>query len=427
MTVVLLALTPPAIAQAPARVRLAPAFKGLKFRKPLYLTYAPDGRRRLFVVEQGGRIWVMARPGAARKKLFLDLSKKTAARWERGLLGLAFHPQYAENGYFFVYYSDPSARRRSRAIDHRSVVARFKVSADPDRADPKSEREILSVDQPYGNHNGGCLQFGPDGFLYIGLGDGGSGGDPHGNAQDLGSLLGKILRIDIDALLELKTARKISPIDDPRDDPRVPRRQQQDMADVIREAMRPPRAQDRARRGASYHIPKDNPFVGVEGARPEIWAYGLRNPWRFSFDPESGALWAGDVGQGEVEEIDLIVPGGNYGWNIFEGSQSYLDGGPAPEGYVAPVIDYLHAQVGRSVTGGYVYRGDSVPGLHGVYVYGDYVSGRIRGARYANGSVSWDGPLLSSGKMISSFGLDVDGELYVLDYRGGAVYRLAGR
>lgn len=363
---------------APLRVTLEPAFKKLSFKKPLYLVSAP-GSTRLFVVEQGGVIWVMPGRGAAKRKLFLDLSAKTRASGERGLLGLAFHPRYAENGRFFVYYSDLSAKERGR--DHQSVVARFTASEDADRADPDSETEILRVDQPYSNHNGGCLQFAADGYLYIGLGDGGSAGDPQGHAQNLGSLLGKILRIDVDR---------------PADE-------------------------------LPYGIPKDNPFRGRRGARPEIWAYGLRNPWRFSFDRETGELWAGDVGQNEVEEIDRILPGGNYGWNYFEGSRAYRSGaGVDAASFEKPVLDYLQQVGGRSVTGGYVYRGDALPELFGLYIYGDYTSGRIRGFRYEGGEAVGDQLLAATGKAISSFGEDARGELYATAFDGG-VYRLTLR
>lgn len=401
---------------AGVRLALKPAFQGWRFQRPLFLTHAPGAGDRLFVVEQGGRVWTLAGPEAGERKLFLDLSGKTRASGEGGLLGLAFHPRYAENGLLFVYYSDFSAKAEGR--DHQSVVARYRAAA-PDRADPASAKEILRVDQPYWNHNGGWLGFGRDGYLYIALGDGGSGGDPRGNAQNRRNWLGSILRIDVNVPEVQEGAA--DPVD-PRDDPTVARRHGQEMEEVLKEAggleaMRRPRA-------PTYAVPRDNPFVGQAGVRPEIWAYGLRNPWRCSFDRDSGDLWCGDVGQNAVEEVDVIVKGGNYGWNFFEGSARYHEGPPYDgRPVVAPAADYRQDVGGRSVTGGYVYRGFRFPDLQGVYLYGDFVSGYIRGLRWENGRAVEDRRLAATGKQISSFGEDAEGELYVTAF-DGRVYRI---
>ncbi|HVE14024.1 MAG TPA: PQQ-dependent sugar dehydrogenase, partial [Elusimicrobiota bacterium] len=285
-------------------VSLEPALGGRRFQKPLFAAW-PRGDGRAFVVEQGGRVWAAGEDGKA--SLFLDLSDATRAEGEKGLLGLAFHPRFRENGYFYVYYS--GRRRADVREDHCSVLARFHAPrAGP--AERASESVVLRVSEPYPNHNGGGILFGPDGYLYIGLGDGGGHGDPRGNGQRLDALLGKMLRVDVDAS------------------------------------------------GAAYSVPKDNPFVGRAGARGEIWAWGLRNPWRFSFDRETGTLWAGDVGQDEVEEIDALERGGNYGWSLFEGSARYK-GGPAaePAGFQKPAAQYRHGAAGACVVGGYVYRG----------------------------------------------------------------------
>jgi len=295
---------------------------------------------------------------------FLDIDARVQSGGERGLFSMAFHPNYAENGRFYVNYSDNSGD---------TVVSEFSVSADPDLADPASEREILNIEQPFGNHNGGQLQFGPDGFLYVGMGDGGSGGDPQEHGQDLSTLLGALLRIDIDGQ-------------------------------------------------APYQVPADNPFVGVQGAAPEIWAYGLRNPWRFSFDRESGELFAADVGQNSVEEVDLIVRGGNYGWNTMEGSECFdPPQGCNQTGLSLPIAEYTHA-LGVSVTGGYVYRGEQFPDLYGKYIFADYVSSRFW-VLTPDGQGQWEmEEVLRPGFFISSFGEDEDGELYVIDYGGRVLH-----
>jgi glucose/arabinose dehydrogenase len=334
--------------------------------RPVYLTHAGDTTGRLFVVEQSGRIRILQN-GALLADPFLDLTDLVNDSGnEQGLLGLAFHPDYAANGLFFVNYTDANGD---------TAVVRYSVSADPNRADPASAKMILQVAQPFPNHNGGDLAFGPDGYLYIGLGDGGSAGDPQGNGQNLKALLGKLLRIDVNP-------------------------------------------------GDPYGIPPDNPFVGHPEARPEIWAYGLRNPWRYSFDRATGDLYIADVGQNAYEEIDYQPAGSqggeNYGWNFMEGAHPFK--GQAPAGLTAPVAEYSHQVGGCSVTGGYVYRGPSLPALNGVYLYGDYCSGQVW-ALYRSGS-SWENvALLNAFFTISSFGEDANGEVYVLDHGGGAVYQ----
>jgi glucose/arabinose dehydrogenase len=368
-------LTPscPATAQVYSIVE---AFPGLGFTQPLYLTHPGDGTDRIFVVQQDGLIRVFPNDSSVTSAtVFLNVRNRlSTSSGEEGLLGLAFHPQYAENGWFFVNYTAPG--RSSQ--EPKSVIARYRVSTDPNKADSLSELKILEFDQPYWNHNGGMLAFGPDGYLYIATGDGGSGNDPQNNGQNRQTLLGKILRIDV----------------------------------------------NNAAPGTPYAIPPDNPYAGnTQGFRQEIWAYGLRNPWRFSFDHETGDLWAGDVGQGAREEIDLISKGGNYGWKIMEG---FICRPPTvgcdTTGLILPVKDYDRT-LGQSVTGGYVYRGSRNPALRGAYVYGDFGSGRIWILRSNGTSLTEDKMLLDTPYPISSFGVDRWNELFVVDY-GGKIYRL---
>jgi glucose/arabinose dehydrogenase len=320
----------------------------------------PDGSGRLFVIEKVGRIRMIENDQLVGTP-FLDISDRVGSRGnEQGLLGLAFHPQYQENGRFFVNYTD---------INGDTVIARFQVSTDPNVADPDSEVQLLGIDQPFANHNGGVLAFGPDGFLYAGMGDGGSQGDPNGNAQNTDALLGKILRIDVDSA-----------------DP--------------------------------YGVPADNPFGN------EVWVYGLRNPWRFSFDKATGDLYIGDVGQNQWEEIDFLPagsPGGaNFGWDHREGAHDFEGGGP--EGMIDPVAEYSHPEGGCSVTGGFVYRG-SMPEWNGIYLYGDYCTGMIWGLINTDGG--WQNQLLFDVDVtITSFGQDGAGELYLISDNGG-VFRLA--
>ncbi len=334
--------------------------------RPVFVTHAGDGTGRLFIVEQPGRIRVV-QDGRLLETPFLDITERVRHAGEQGLLGLAFHPAYKQNGRFFVNYV--------RASDRSTIIAEFRVSAQPDRATP-TEKILLTVAQPYPNHKGGMVEFGPDGMLYIGLGDGGSAGDPENRAQNREELLGKMLRVDVD-------------------------------------------------HGDPYAIPADNPFKGGKG-RPEIFATGLRNPWRFSFDPVSGELWVGDVGQNEWEEIDVVRRGDNLGWRVMEGAHCYR---PrflcAKDGFVAPVFEYAHEHRRCSITGGYVYRGTRIPDLHDAYLYGDYCSGEIFGFRRDHTPAEGQpAVLLNTGKGISSFGLDQAGELYVIDHSGGAVFRL---
>lgn len=367
----LLALLAGVVLQAQdAPLRLTRIASGL--RNPTDIQSPHDGTGRLFVVEQEGTIRIL-RGGALLPEPFLDIRSKTRAGGERGLLGLAFPPDFGAKQYFYVNYTD---------LRGDSVIARYRVrSDDPDRADPSSETVILTQRQPFANHNGGQLAFGPDGFLYIGFGDGGSAGDPQNNAQNRRTWLGKMLRVDPEAGL------------------------------------------------AGYRVPVDNPFASGGEALPEIWALGLRNPWRFSFDRETGDLWIADVGQNRLEEINFQPAssrgGENYGWNVMEGSQCFLAGcQPGPD-LVMPVHEYGRSE-GISVTGGFVYRGARYPELRGLYIYGDYGSGRIwrlrrEGNRWVNRL------LLASAKAISTFGQDEDGELYVADHGTGEIFALEGR
>lgn len=359
----------------PAAVQLSlrPVAQGLT--APLLVTDPGDGSGRLFVVQQTGQIrivrdeQVLARP-------FLDISDRLVSGGEQGLLGLAFHPQYARNGRFFVNYTD---------VNGDTVVSEFRVSGnDPDVADPTSERLLLGFDQPFANHNGGNLVFGHDGYLYIGTGDGGSGGDPFGNGQSLDTLLGKLLRIDVDA-----------------------------------------------KNAGAYGIPADNPFVDRSGARPEIWAYGLRNPWRFSFDLDTGDLWIADVGQSTFEEIDHVEagsPGGeNFGWNTMEGFSCFAPAsGCDRQGLVVPVAVYGHDE-GCSVTGGFVYRGERWPALAGAYLFADYCSGTIWALDAGARGRQQPAEMLQTSHAISSFGEDVSGELYLTDLGSGEVFEIVGR
>ncbi len=345
-----------------------------RFDAPLYVTAPPGDRRRVFVVEQGGRIMVV-RGGRRLAQPFLDIRSQVTAGGEQGLLSMAFAPDYAQSRRLYVYFTDRGAQQR--IVEYRAASA--------DRADPASARLVLRMADPEGNHNGGLMLFGPDGLLYVGTGDGGGGDDQHGprgNAQNLGSLLGKLLRID-------------------------------------------PVAGD----GRAYRIPDDNPFVGRTGTRGEVYSYGLRNPWRFSFDRRTGALAIGDVGQGEIEEVSFVRAGGgrgaNFGWRPFEGRRRNFDE-PAP-GAIAPVIEHSHGSGWCSVTGGYVVRDPTLRALVGLYVYGDFCEGRIRAARLRAGGRT-TGRVLRVARVanLSSFGEDAAGRVYVTSL-AGPVYRLAGR
>lgn len=337
--------------------------------QPVHLAVAPDDPDRLFIVEQGGMVRIVEK-GALRAEPFLDLKKQVRSGGERGLLSIAFHPRYRENGLFYLNYTGGAWQLTSRISE---FPRRDALSAHADK-----ERLLLEIHQPYSNHNGGQIAFGADGMLYIGMGDGGSANDPHGHGQNLATLLGSMLRIDV------------TPGDT-----------------------------------AAYRIPADNPFVKRAGARAEIWAYGLRNPWRFSFDALTGELWAGDVGQNAREEIDIVRAGLNYGWNIMEGDictpsvnakcdTSHLE---------KPVYSYGRGD-GMAVTGGFVYRGRAIPELCGKYIYADYVTQRIWAlTRSPNGGV--DNALLTQAPdNISSFGVDGHNELYVLGHNSGKIWRI---
>lgn len=342
--------------------------------QPVFLTYAPGDSTRLFVVEKTGKIRII-RSGTLLGPAFLDLSDSVSGGSEQGLLGMAFAPDYGRSGRFYVSYTSPHGDKSGGT----SVVARYRVSSRPDSADPGSGFTLLTVDQPYSNHNGGMIGFGPDGYLYFGLGDGGSGGDPNGTGQNRSDLLGSLLRLDVSG-------------------------------------------------PAGYTIPPDNPWATSSGNRRELWNYGLRNPWRFSFDRQTGDLYIGDVGQNAHEEVNLQLAGSrggeNYGWNIMEGLYCYNSGSCARSGLTMPLVDYDHAN-GCSVTGGYVYRGRAITSFRGRYFYGDYCGGWIRSFRLQNGKAEdrQEHASLATPGSLTSFGEDAAGELYLLTQNGN-VYRL---
>jgi glucose/arabinose dehydrogenase len=355
-------------------VRLEPFAEG--FDSPLYVTGTGDGSGRLIVLEKTGRAWELTE-GERGTEPWLDLSDAVSTVSEQGLLGIAFPDGFAESGRFYIDYTDRSGG---------TVVSRFRVGGNG-APDPSSEQKLLEFEQPYSNHNGGMIEFGPDGMLYVGTGDGGSGGDPLGAGQRLDTLLGKMLRVQVEFDEGMHGAGDVDAIE--------------------------------------YATPEDNPFISDVAALEEIWAYGLRNPWRFSFDRDTGDLWIGDVGQNAWEEIDFQPSssegGENYGWNVFEGTQAFEGEPNESVTYVMPIIEYDRA-AGRSVTGGYVYRGSAYPALEGVYVYGDFVTGRIWGLRRSGDEI--ENRLLAETNLgIASFGEDDDGELYVVDL-GGNILRL---
>ena len=342
------------------------AFPGLSFTRPVDFQHAGDNSNRIFVLEQRGVISVFQNDAQTTDKTaFLTIESQVEDSGnEEGLLGLAFHPDYESNGYFYVNYtaSNPD----------RTVISRFSVSsANPNLADPASELVLLTYDQPFGNHNGGQISFGPDGFLYIAVGDGGRSGDPQGNGQNLKNLLGSILRIDVN---------------------------NQDGAN-------------------HYSIPEDNPFAkNTSGFREEIYAYGLRNPWRFSFDTANGQLWTGDVGQNSHEEIDIIKKGGNYGWNTMEGLHCFNSDDCNRNNLELPIWEYDRDEGDISITGGFVYHGDAIKQLQGLYIYADYVSGRIWSLDFSDPENPINKELLKADFPISSFGVDQNQELYICGF-----------
>jgi glucose/arabinose dehydrogenase len=357
------------------KYKLVQAFPKLEFSDPVELTSPDDGTDRIFVLEQKGVIRTFAnKADVAKSTIFLNISRKVESGGEMGLLGLAFHPDYKNNGYFYVNYT--------RGNPLTTVIARYKANtSNPNVADPNSETILLTYRQPYENHNGGKLAFGNEGFLYIAAGDGGSGGDPGNRAQNRKELLGKILRIDV----------------------------------------------NKKSGNLNYAIPGDNPFRNSsEGYRPEIYAYGMRNPWRFSFDRQTGALWCGDVGQNRVEEVDIIEKGANCGWHIMEGDECFKAESCNNAGLTLPIWSYRQgSKTGNSVTGGYVCRDKSLPGLNGKYVYGDFVSGNVWALSY-NGKKAEKNDLianLSGG--LSSFGEGMNHDLFLLAYGPGKIYKFA--
>jgi len=369
-------------AVAQPEVETEVAFENLRFERPLYLCHPGDGTDRVVVAEQSGRVFIFDNDAdVAQDQMheMIDLRDITIApghngQNEEGLLGVAFHPDFADNGQVFLHYS--AARPK------RNVLSRFTVLDDGVTLDTDNEEVLFEIEQPFWNHNGGMIDFGPDGYLYLALGDGGAGGDPFGNGQKLSNLFSTIIRIDVDNT------------DDER--------------------------------GTAYAIPEDNPFLDNEEAKPEIYAYGLRNVWRFSFDRETGTLWAGDVGQGAWEEIDIIMPGRNYGWNIREGEHAYENNEPTDDigPLVDPIVEHRRSEA-ISITGGYVYRGNAIPQIDGYYLYGDYGTGKLW-------MLNYDGRRIRAHHEIgrvqepASFGEDRDGEVYICSFDGHIYKFVAG-
>lgn len=369
-------LAPDSVATGTSAIALKAvnAYPKLTFEAPVEYTYADDGTNRVFVVEQAGRIRVFENDqNVASAGTYLDIRSKVAYGGEMGLLGLAFHPKFKENGFFYVNYTKDNPRE--------TVVSRFKASsANASTAEPGSEVVLFKFSQPYSNHNGGKLLFGSDGYLYVSTGDGGSGGDPQNNGQNRASWLGKILRVDVNSTDK-----------------------------------------------GNYGIPSDNPFIASkDGYREEIYAYGLRNPWRMSFD-EKGQLWVGDVGQNKIEEIDIVTKGGNYGWRVKEADQPFnAASNTVTDKLIDPIWQYTHDNGDVSVTGGVVYRGQANPTLRGKYVFADFASGRVW-ALTQNGSKADNQEVATKAGSISAFGEDQNKEMYLCDLGSGHIMKLTAR
>lgn len=368
------------------KVKLQRVSPEITLRRPIQVVFEPGNSTRMYVLEQPGRILILDPNDrdAKEAKVFLDIHGQVNSKGnEEGLLSLAFHPDFAKNGRFFLFYTAMDAEKK-----RRDVLSAWTIDPETHMGDAKSEQVLLSVDDPYSNHNGGTVLFGGDGKLYLSLGDGGAANDPQHNGQELGSLLAKVLRIDVD-----------------RKDGDKP-----------------------------YAVPSDNPFVGKEGARPEVWATGLRNVWRMSFDRKTGELYAGDVGQNQYEEVDIVTKGGNYGWNAREGLHAFAGGQPgnAGDAYIDPVVEYPHDE-GVSITGGYVSRNPKFPQLEGVYLYADLVSGHVWGIRCEGGKRVAGPEIVAQTKnhLPTSFGEAADGTLYMSTFEGsqdtrakGAIWRI---
>jgi len=357
-------------------IRLEPVFGSMSFQAPVQILPMPGQEDTFVIVEQRGRLIAKGTDPKSRKKLLIDMRDRVRMKHsEEGLLSVVYSPDQVTDPKIYLYYSVSKPRR--------TILSRMDVKEDG-TIDKASEEILLEIPQPYGNHNGGTVLFGPDGMLYLSIGDGGSANDPENHAQDLSDLLGTVIRIDVTS------------------------------------------------KDAPYAIPPDNPFIEAEGARPEIWAYGLRNIWRMHFDRETGKLWGGDVGQNKWEEVDIIERGGNYGWRLREGKHDFRPVDGQPSDLIEPVIEYPR-NAGQSITGGFVYRGDDIPGLEGAYLFSDYMTGRLWAARVQDGKEPEIRQILKGSAMaVSSFGEGTDGELYICGFsspyaREGVIYRIAPR
>ena len=393
-------------------VKLVPVFAALTDERPVWMSEAPDGSGRMFIVYQDGKIVIVKKgsDGGEAKEFLNIVDRNPHFDNEDGLMSIAFHPGFATNHFFYVYYNQKNPadqHTKPQNYPFRSVVSEFKVSdADPDKADVSSERILLQVQQPFSNHKGGEVAFGPDGYLYLGLGDGGQGDDPFGSGQNTSTLLAKMIRIDVNTRSTAGSGKN--------------------------------------KHELAYGIPSDNPYIhelemGGRGAQKEIYALGLRNPWRYSWDSKTGDLWCGDVGQDLWEEVDLIINGGNYGWSVREGAHHFKPGPPGAQ-YIEPVMEYPHKpnllsqslfpdhSIGLCVIGGYVYHGKESPSLEGIYIYGDYNLGTIWGLRYDRDAkkVTAQNSLLQQPDNIDSFAEDGSGEIYTL-MQSGKIYKIAAK